>query len=145
MPPLRSGLQRIRLRRIEARDNRATRNNGKHYNLFRISAMQFNPSVTVRSRGVMEKCSYCIQRINHARIEAKVQDLPLSKTGLVSACQQACPTAAIEFGDLNDPEAKVTHWRNSDLAYGILTELGTRPRTMYLKRVSNPNPELVRS
>ena len=93
----------------------------------------------------MEKCSYCIQRINAAKIEATVKDLPLSKTGLMSACQQACPTTAIEFGDLNDPEAKVTHWQGSDLAYGILTELGTRPRTMYLKRVSNPNPELVRS
>jgi molybdopterin-containing oxidoreductase family iron-sulfur binding subunit len=104
-----------------------------------------NPDVTVRHRGVMEKCSYCIQRINHAKIEASVKDLPLSQTGLMSACQQACPTAAIEFGDLNDPEAKVSEWQNSDLAYGILTELGTRPRTMYLKRVSNPNPELVRS
>jgi molybdopterin-containing oxidoreductase family iron-sulfur binding subunit len=104
-----------------------------------------NPDVTVRHRGVMEKCSYCIQRINHAKIEASVKDLPLSQTGLMSACQQACPTTAIEFGDLNDPEAKVAEWQNSDLAYGILTELGTRPRTMYLKRVSNPNPELVRS
>ncbi|RKZ11919.1 hypothetical protein DRQ32_04870 [bacterium] len=74
-----------------------------------------------------------------------MKDMPLAETGLVSACQQACPAGAIEFGDLNDPSAKVSQWQSSDLAYGILTELGTRPRTLYLKRVSNPNPELVRS
>jgi molybdopterin-containing oxidoreductase family iron-sulfur binding subunit len=107
--------------------------------------LQRNPDVTIRHRGVMEKCSYCIQRINQAKIEASVKDLPLSQVGLVSACQQACPTGAIEFGDLNDPDTRVAAWQSSDLAYGILTELGTRPRTMYLKRVSNPNPELARS
>jgi len=110
-----------------------------------VLKLQRNPDVTVRHRGVMEKCSYCIQRINHAKIEATVKDLPLSATGLQSACQQACPSGAIEFGDLNDPTARVTEWQESDLAYGILAELGTRPRTMYLKRVSNPNPELARS
>ena len=110
-----------------------------------VLKLQRNPDVTVRHRGVMEKCSYCIQRINHAKIEAAVKDLPLKQTGLASACQQVCPTGAIEFGDLNDPAAKVTEWQESDLAYGILAELGTRPRTMYLKRVSNPNPELARS
>ena len=110
-----------------------------------VLKLQRNPDVTVRHRGVMEKCSYCIQRINHAKIEASVKDMPLAETGLVSACQQACPAGAIEFGDLNDPSAKVSQWQSSDLAYGILTELGTRPRTLYLKRVSNPNPELVRS
>ncbi len=104
-----------------------------------------NPDVTVRHRGVMEKCTYCIQRTNQAKIEAKVNDMPLSETGLQSACQQACPTEAIQFGDLNDPEARVSKWKESDLDYGILTELGTRPRTTYLRRVSNPNPELARS
>ena len=104
-----------------------------------------NPDVTIRHRGVMEKCNYCLQRVNHAKIEATVRDLPLAEVGLQSACQQACPTAAIEFGDLNDSEAPVTQWAQSDLAYGILTDLGTRPRTSYLQRVSNPNPELARS
>ena len=93
----------------------------------------------------MEKCTYCIQRTNQAKIEAKVNDMPLSETGLQSACQQACPTEAIQFGDLNDPDSRVSKWKESDLDYGILTELGTRPRTTYLRRVSNPNPELARS
>jgi molybdopterin-containing oxidoreductase family iron-sulfur binding subunit len=110
-----------------------------------VRALQRNPDVTVRHRGVMEKCSYCLQRINQAKIEARVKDLPLAETGLQTACQQVCPTGAIEFGDLNDSASRVSAWQHSDLAYGILTELGTRPRTMYLKRVSNPNPELARS
>ena len=104
-----------------------------------------NPDVTVRHRGVMEKCTYCIQRTKQAQIEATTKDLPLSQIDLQTACQQACPSRAIEFGDLNDPEARVTKWKESELDYGILTELGTRPRTTYLKRVTNPNPELARS
>lgn len=104
-----------------------------------------NPDVTIRTRGVMEKCSYCIQRTNQKKIEATVEDLPLSQVGLQSACQQACPTQAIQFGDLNDGEARVSKWKESELDYGILTELGTRPRTTYLTRISNPNPELERS
>jgi molybdopterin-containing oxidoreductase family iron-sulfur binding subunit len=104
-----------------------------------------NPDVTVRHRGVMEKCTYCIQRTNQAKIDVEVKQLPLSEVGLQTACQQVCPSQAIQFGDLNDPEARVTKWKDSDLDYGILTELGTRPRTTYLRRVSNPNPELARS
>jgi molybdopterin-containing oxidoreductase family iron-sulfur binding subunit len=108
-------------------------------------ALQRNPNVTVRSRGVMEKCSYCVQRINRARIEATVRDLPISQLGLQSACQQACPTRAISFGDLNDEQSEVSQLRASELNYGILEELGTRPRTTYLARLSNPNPVLKRS
>jgi len=104
-----------------------------------------NPDVTVRHRGVMEKCTYCIQRTQSAKIEATVKEIPLSEVGLQSACQQACPTGAIAFGDMNDSQSKVAQWKESNLEYGILQELGTRPRTTYLKRVSNPNPELARS
>ena len=105
-------------------------------------AMQRNPDVTVRNRGVMEKCTYCVQRINQARIEAKVSDLPLGDGAVVTACQQACPSQAIVFGDLNDPNARVTRWKESGLDYGLLADLGTRPRTSYLARVRNPNPAL---
>ncbi len=108
-------------------------------------ALGRNPDVTVRTRGVMEKCSYCIQRINHKKIEATVHDLPLQAVGLQSACQQVCPTEAIQFGDLNDPQSRVAQWKSSELNYGILEELGTRPRTTYLTRIANPNPELERS
>jgi molybdopterin-containing oxidoreductase family iron-sulfur binding subunit len=108
-------------------------------------ALGHNPDVTVRSRGVMEKCTYCIQRINHKKIEATVQDLPLAEVGLQTACQQVCPTEAIQFGDLNDPTARVSKWKRSELDYGILVDLGTRPRTTYLTRIANPNPELERS
>ncbi len=105
--------------------------------------MQRNPDVTVRHRGVMEKCSYCVQRINHARIEAKKDDLPLGDGTVTTACQQACPSQAIAFGDLNDPQAKVAKWQASPLNYGLLEELGTRPRTTYLTRVKNENANLT--
>ncbi|MCS7157933.1 MAG: TAT-variant-translocated molybdopterin oxidoreductase [Blastocatellia bacterium] len=105
--------------------------------------MQRNPDVTVRSRGVMEKCTYCVQRINAARIEAKKQERTIRDGEILTACQQACPTEAIIFGNLNDPESRVARLKAHVLNYGILTELNTRPRTTYLARLRNPNSEVV--
>lgn len=102
-----------------------------------------NPEVTVRSRGVMEKCSYCIQRISAARIDAKIENQGLINDGdVVTACQQACPTRAITFGNLNDPESKVRRQKASLLNYGVLAELNTVTRTTHLARVVNPHPDL---
>ena len=105
--------------------------------------MVFNPDVTVRARGVMEKCSYCVQRIERVRIRSRVEERPMRAGELQSACQQACPTQAIAFGDLNDPRSQVSEWSNDDRRYDLLFELGTRPRTAYLARVRNLNPELA--
>jgi len=114
-----------------------------------ISKMQKNPDVTVRSRGVMEKCTYCIQRLNFARIEAKLNDLKDAdgKTfvpdGFVqTACQQACPSEAIVFGDILDKSSKVSASRASGRSYLLLGYLNTRPRTSHLVLVKNPNPAL---
>jgi molybdopterin-containing oxidoreductase family iron-sulfur binding subunit len=126
-----------------------------------------NPEVTVRSRGVMEKCNYCIQRIDHARIDSKKrwvaekesgqtpknrgkvhpEDQELPPIDLVTACQQSCPTEAIIFGDVNDTGTVVHRMKETEpythLNYGVLVELNTQPRTTYLKRLRNPNPELT--
>ena len=104
--------------------------------------LQRNPDVTVRSRGVMEKCTYCVQRINRARIPADRDLRQVADGEIQTACQQACPPQAISFGNLNDPAAKVVSEKKNPRNYALLEELGTRPRTTYLAMVKNPNPEL---
>jgi molybdopterin-containing oxidoreductase family iron-sulfur binding subunit len=96
----------------------------------------------VRSRGVMEKCTYCVQRISAARIEADKQDRAIRDGEIVTACQQVCSAQAISFGDINDRTSRVAREKADSRNYGLLTELNTRPRTTYLAAVRNPNPEL---
>jgi molybdopterin-containing oxidoreductase family iron-sulfur binding subunit len=129
----------------------------RRFNFFQFSdqktptiQMMRNPDVTVRSRGVMEKCTYCVQRINEARIQAEREDRPLRDGDIVTACQQACPTNAIIFGNLNDTTSnggrgsRVRRLKEEALNYATLTELNTRPRTSYLANMRNPNPDLER-
>lgn len=101
-----------------------------------------NPDVTVRTRGVMEKCTYCVQRINTVRQDAEAQGRPIDDGELKTACQQSCPTQAIIFGDLANPASEVNRLKASPLNYAMLGHLNTRPRTTYLAAVYNPNPEL---
>jgi molybdopterin-containing oxidoreductase family iron-sulfur binding subunit len=107
------------------------------YNLMR------NPNVTTRSRGVMEKCTFCVQRIQGAKIEAEKQDRPVRDGEIQTACQQVCPAQAIVFGNIHDPESQVSKLKSSPLGYGLLADLQTRPRTSYLTRLTNPNTELL--
>jgi Fe-S-cluster-containing dehydrogenase component len=105
--------------------------------------MRMNPDVTVRARGVMEKCTYCTQRIERTRIDARVAGRKIGPDEVVPACAQACPAEAIAFGNLNDEKSKVSRLHGDARRYDLLHELGTRPRTAYLVRVRNPNPELA--
>ena len=101
-----------------------------------------NPDVSVRSRGVMEKCSYCVQRITVARIEADKENRPVRDGEVVTACQQACPASAITFGNMNDKTSRVAKLRANERSYQVLADQNTRPRTTYVAAVLNPNPEL---
>jgi molybdopterin-containing oxidoreductase family iron-sulfur binding subunit len=111
-----------------------------HKGLTQIEKMRLNPQVTVRSRGVMEKCTYCVQRISAARIGAKAEGRPIRDGEVVPACAQACPAEAIVFGDLSDAGSRVSRLHASDRSYGILEELNVKPRTRYLARLKNPRP-----
>ncbi len=102
-----------------------------------------NPEVTVRMRGVMEKCTYCLQRITKARIQAQVENRTVADGEIQTACMEACPTKAIIFGNINDTNSQVRQLKETPLNYALLGELGTQPRTTYLAKVRNPNPNIV--
>jgi len=104
-----------------------------------------NPDVTVRSRGVMEKCSYCLQRIMEKKIPAERDERVLADGDIQTACQQTCPTQAIIFGNINDPNSQVSKLKAQSRQYGLLRDLNTRPRTTYLARLHNPNPAIKES
>jgi MoCo/4Fe-4S cofactor protein with predicted Tat translocation signal len=107
-----------------------------------VIQLSYNPQVTVRNRGVMEKCTYCVQRISAARIDADRDNRPIADGEVITACQQACPTNAIVFGNLNDTGSQVAKLKAQELSYGLLEELNTKPRTSYMPRVRNPNPAI---
>ncbi len=101
-----------------------------------------NPDVTVRTRGVMEKCSYCVQRISAVKIEADKENRPIVDGEIQTACQQACPASAITFGNINDKGSKVAKLQSDERSYQVLADLNTRPRTKYVAAVLNTNIEL---
>ena len=107
--------------------------------------MMRNPEVSIRSRGVMEKCTYCVQRITHGRLAAEKENRSVRDGEVVTACQQACPAGAIVFGNLNDKESRVSKIKAQQRNYSLLEDLNTRPRTTYMAVVQNPNPELEQS
>jgi molybdopterin-containing oxidoreductase family iron-sulfur binding subunit len=121
-----------KVRRFNFLDNRATG--------FATPDDALNPHVTVRERGVMEKCTYCVQRIGAARAAARVEDRSIGEGEVVTACQQACPTQAIVFGDANDPDSAVSRLKRSPRNYALLGDLNTQPRTTYLARIESPEP-----
>ncbi|PYL83870.1 MAG: hydrogenase, partial [Verrucomicrobia bacterium] len=112
-----------------------------------IVKLQKNPNVTVRMRGVMEKCTFCVQRIEEAKIAAHVRagaspDTRIPRDSFTSACAQACPTEAIVFGDIKDPESRVSKMKKQDRNYRLLEYLNVNTRTSYLARIRNPNPKM---
>ncbi len=114
-----------------------------HKTMTEVEKLASNPDVTVRMRGVMEKCTYCVQRIQEKRIQAKLEGRrPIRDGEVVTACQQACPAEAIVFGNVNDPESKVSLLKKQSRNYALLPDLNTRPRTTFLAKLRNPNPEL---
>jgi molybdopterin-containing oxidoreductase family iron-sulfur binding subunit len=121
----------------------------RRFNWFDYSAevaeterLAHNPDVTVRDRGVMEKCTLCVQRIREAEISAENVGVPLRGSTVKTACQQACPANAIVFGSLTEPDSELMRRRDEPRAYSVLAELGTEPRIRYLARIRNPNPAL---
>nr|MBA3538782.1 4Fe-4S dicluster domain-containing protein [Deltaproteobacteria bacterium] len=103
-----------------------------------IMSLQHNPEVTVRGRGVMEKCTYCVQRIRGAEVQARMEKRAIRPGEVVTACQQACPTEAIQFGALEHTDTAMVQWRAKQRSYAVLHELGARPRTMYLAKIRVP-------
>jgi molybdopterin-containing oxidoreductase family iron-sulfur binding subunit len=104
-----------------------------------------NPEVSVRSRGVMEKCTYCVQRIQNAKIQSELEGRKVQDGEIVTACQAVCPTDVIVFGDINDPKSRVNRLKADQRNYSLLEELNTKPRTTYLAHLKNPNPEIKES
>jgi MoCo/4Fe-4S cofactor protein with predicted Tat translocation signal len=121
-------------------------NNNKKYSQANqdLQTLMLNPEVTVRARGVMEKCTYCTQRISAVKIVAKNERRAINDGEIVTACQQACPAGAIEFGDLNMSSSKVAKAHEKARSYFMLEELNNKPRTAYLARIRNPHPSLAK-